>query len=318
MRFSKENVRIDAIDTDDHFFFITTKKCTEALVDSIKSIGILRHPLLLRKKSSYRIVSGFRRIVALKSMGFSNVEALVIIDPLDECKIAKISISENSMQRPLNLIEKARSLKLLSIYINDMNELIDTAKSVGIPCDNDLAVKLLRICNLSDSIQEGLIDEFIAMPIALTLGRYDHDTANLFVDVFKQLRLGLNRQRELISLVTEIAFRDSIEPAQLMGEGYFAEVLNDNNIDRNQKSKLLRQHLMFIRFPEISKAKKTFKQTVKDLNITKGIKLIPPNNFEGRNYVFQLTFTRLMEIKSIITCLERITRDPRFENILNR
>jgi len=318
MRFKKEKVRIDDIDLNDNLYLITTQKCTEALVDSIKAIGLLYPPLLIQNKSTYRIVSGFRRVFALKALGFSESEARIINDPTDEQEIIKIAVSENAQQRTLNIVEKARSLKLLSNSISDVKELTDTAKSAGVPCDNDLLIKLLKICELTDSIQEGLIEGFISMPVALMLDKYDHHTSNLFVDVFKRLHLGLNRQREFISLITEIAFRDDIEPAQIIKEKYFTEVLNNENLDRNQKTQTLRKRLKHIRFPEISKAEETFIQNVKELNIVKGIKLIPPNHFEGSEYIFQLTFNSLQEIESIKSRLDRIVKDPIFDRILNR
>lgn len=318
MRFKKDKVRIDAIDLNDKLYLITTNKCTKALADSIKNIGLLHPPLLIQKKSTYCIISGFRRVFALKALGFSDLEARIIKDPTDDREIIKIAISENTLQRSLNVVEKARSLKLLSNYISDVNELTVTAKSVGVPCDKALLIKLLRICELTDSIQEGLIDGFISMPVALMLDEYDHSTSNLFVEVFKILHLGLNRQREFISLITEIAFRDDIEPDQIMKEIYFTEVLNDENLDRNQKTQELRKCLKHIRFPEISKAEATFRRNVKDLNIAKGIKLIPPNHFEGSEYMFQLTFNSLKKIESIKSHLDRIVKDPKFERILNR
>ena len=318
MRFKKEKVRIDAIDLNDNFYLITTKKCTGALVDSIKAIGLLHPPLLIQRKSTYRIVSGFRRVFALKVLGFSESEARIIKDPNNEREIIKIAVSENSLQRSLNIVEKARSLKLLSNSISDMNELTDTAKSVGVPCDNDLLTKLLKISELTDSIQEGLIEGFISMPVALMLDKYNHHTSNLFVEVFKRLHLGLNRQREFISLITEIAFRDDIEPVQIMKQIYFTEVLNNENLDRNQKIQELRKRLKRLRFPEISKAEATFRQNVKNLNIAKGIKLIPSNHFEGSEYMFQLTFDSLKEMESLKSRLDRIVKDPIFERILNR
>lgn len=317
MRFREERVRLDTIDINDHTCLITTETCTDDLFFSIKSTGLLHPPLLIKTKSSYSIVSGFRRISAMKSLCFSDVDAWILKNPYDKLETIKIAITENALQRPLNIVEKARSLKLLSKCIDDVNDLIQIGKKVGIPCDKELLSKFLRINDLSDHIQKGLIHGYISMPVALMLEKYNHHTINLFVDIFFKLRLSLNRQREIISHVSEIAFRDDITPDQVINV-YLNEVMNDDDLDRNQKTQKLRKLLKQIRFPELSKVEENFTKNVKKLNFGKGIQLVPPSNFEGTDYMFQLTFKGLNEIYSIQSNLNRIIKDPEFEKTLNK
>ena len=135
--------------------------------------------------------------------------------------------------------------------------------------------------------------------------------------IFFKLRLSLNRQREIISHVSEIAFRDDITPDQVINV-YLNEVMNDDDLDRNQKTQKLRKLLKQIRFPELSKVEENFTKNVKKLNFGKGIQLVPPSNFEGTDYMFQLTFKGLNEIYSIQSNLNRIIKDPEFEKTLNK
>jgi len=318
MHFKKERILIDSIDLDDKLYRITTEKNDVTLLNSINSLGLLHPPFLIRKKAYFQIISGFRRILALKSAGVTEVNAMIIKDSNDKLSITKLAISENSLQRPLNIVEKARSLNLLSKCIHNMDALSDAATSVGVPCDNELAAKLITISQLNDSIHQGLIDGYISMPVSLMLDNYDRQTSDLFVESFKNLRLSLNRQREFILLITEIAQRDNIEPAQLMKESFFSKVLKDENLDRSQKIQLLLKMLKRIRFPYISKAEECFVENTKNLDIKKGIQLIPPKDFESVIYTLQLTFKSLTELNSIKKRLDRIIKDPKFEEILDR
>lgn len=317
MRFREERIRLNAIDSNDHSYRITTETDTVDLVASIKSTGLLRPPILLTKQSSYIIVSGFRRISAITSLGASTLDAWIINNPNEKREIIKIAITENSLQRPLNIVEKARSLRLLSICINDESEIIQMATSVGVPCDKTLLSKLLRICDLPVHVQEGLVNGYISMPVALMLAKFDFPTTNLFMHIFSNLQLSLNRQREIISLVSEIAFRDDIAPAQVIND-FLVEVMNDNDLDRNQKTHKLRKRLKQIRFPELTKAEEIFAKNIKNMNLGKGIQIVPPNNFEGTYYIFQLNFKSLKEIQLIQSNLERIIKDPEFEKIFSR
>ena len=100
MRFREEKVRLDAIDSNNHTFLLTTEKCVDTLAVSIKSIGLIHPPLLIKKKTSYQIVSGFRRISALTSISVSEVDAWILNDTYDIREASKIAISENAFQRP--------------------------------------------------------------------------------------------------------------------------------------------------------------------------------------------------------------------------
>ncbi len=318
MYFKEEKVRLNQIDPQDHTYCISTEKSNDALVNSIKLIGLLHPPMLIKRKSSYSIVSGFRRISALDALNFMDINAWIINEPDEKLEIIKIAISENSMQRPLNIVEKARSLKLLSTCMDNEDALIDVAASAGVACDREWLFKLLKVCDLQDRVLEGLIHGYISLPVALDLDNFDQQTISRFVEVFTILQLSLNRQRELISLVTEISRRDMTSPDQIMGDGYFMEVLHDEALDGKEKAKKILTYLKQIRFPEISKAEERFARNAKYLKLGKGIKLIPPSNFEGVDYTFQLSFKNVKEAEARKSHLDRITKLPEFIKIFDR
>lgn len=317
MLFNSESVRIDTINTDDTFYRVTTNNGIEDLSTSIKSIGLLQPPILIKKNKTYHIISGFRRIDALRSLDYSNVDAW-ILDDTEDIDAIRIAISENSYQRALNIIEKAQSVRLLSTCIHHRNELLKMTNSVNIPCDAEFLSKLLKIAHLNKPIQEGILHGYVSMSVGLYIGDYDDTVSNLYMNIFKKLTLGLNRQRELISLVNEISKRDDVDPVRLLKDSIFREVMGNYDLDGKQKIQILFRQLNKIRYPEISKAEANFIRCIKDLRLGKGIQLMHPRQFEDINYVFQLTFKDLNEIKSIISHLEQVINDPKFKRIFDR
>ncbi|MBW2013345.1 MAG: ParB N-terminal domain-containing protein, partial [Deltaproteobacteria bacterium] len=64
MRFKQKIVKLSLIDSNDDSFRITTRRNIDHLMASIDHVGVLNPPLLIEKKSGYKIVCGFRRIEA--------------------------------------------------------------------------------------------------------------------------------------------------------------------------------------------------------------------------------------------------------------
>ncbi|MBW2101027.1 MAG: ParB N-terminal domain-containing protein, partial [Deltaproteobacteria bacterium] len=65
---------MSSIDLEDKTYQITTNTTLDDLIDSIKTVGLISPPLLLKKKqdhSEHTVVSGFRRIAACRSLGWS-------------------------------------------------------------------------------------------------------------------------------------------------------------------------------------------------------------------------------------------------------
>lgn len=315
MRFKQKTIPLHLIDADDDTYRITTETCVKLLCKSIQSIGLLHPPLLIRNKSDYRIVSGFRRISALRSINSKETEARILCSDMEPIEYCKIAVSENALQRSLNVIEKAGSINLLSSHVKDPEQLVAIAASTGVPCDKELCEKLISISRLPDSVKSGLLEGHISMPAALMLEIFTHETVDLIIGLFKELNLSLNKQREMISLINEIAHRDDTAPITILNRKDIIEIMENDELDCNQKAQKMRSCLNRIRFPEISKAEENFSKHVKRLQIGKGIKLIPPKNFEGVNYIFQLTFKNIHELENEHSTMDRVIQDSEFKEI---
>ncbi len=76
--------------------------------------------------------------------------------------------------------------------------------------------------------------------MAIELGMLDCDVGIAFANLFDDLKLSLNKQREIITLIKEIAIRDDVSIMEVLQESDFLEILNDNDLDRSQKSQKIR------------------------------------------------------------------------------
>jgi hypothetical protein len=152
--------------------------------------------------------------------------------------------------------------------------------------------------------------------MAKELESLETDLAIAFVRLFEQLKIGLNKQREILTMVKEIARRDGLSSQAVMAEKRFVEIMTHRDLDRGQKSRQLRAYLRRRRYPRIAEAEKKFQFHHKNLNLGNDIKLIPPKEFEANLYGLNLTFTNLEQLKTLQTRLTRIIQQPDFKKII--
>jgi len=317
MRFNPENVELDAIHSDDHFFRITTAKSIDDLIPSIRDIGLINPPVLIKHESAYTIVSGFRRIEAISILGQKQVTAKVAGSQKHSLFCAKIAISDNSFQRPLNLIEQTRAVKLLSNFYDSLNDLTPAAKALSLPGNISMVEKLKRISKLDEEIKEYILADTISLSTALLLENSKKNHRLSMARLLNNLKLSLNKQREMVTMLTEISHRDRIDVPEILEGKRFKEIMENQNLDRNQKANQIRMLLKKRRFPEITKAESDFSACITRLDLDHSTKLIPPKFFEGSTYALNFLFNSFDELENCHTKLQKIIQHPEIKKIFH-
>ncbi|MBL7195346.1 MAG: ParB N-terminal domain-containing protein [Desulfobacterales bacterium] len=316
MRFNIKTVPLSCIDSEDNTYRVTTKTKLDDLINSINKVGLINPPLLIAKGSAFTIICGFCRIEACRYLGWAALEVKILGSDTSRLQCAKIAIADNTMQRQLNLIEKSKALSMLSSFYKDSISLSKAASELGLPDNPALIKKIKNICRLPLSVQDCILSNTIPLSIAVELGMLEQDAAILLVNLFHEFKLSLNKQKEIIILIKEIAFRENISIMEALRKCDFPDILNREDLDRTQKTQKIRAYLKQRRFPEITRAKREFENNVKELKLGKGIKLIPPADFEGSNYMLNLRFNSIKELQERAVKLNNIVKDPILEKIL--
>ena len=135
------------------------------------------------------------------------------------------------------------------------------------------------------------------MPVALELGRLKRDEGAIFSKLFNDLKLGTNKQREILTLVKEISLREDIPIIKILEQDRLGEILNNEDIERNQKVSEIIKRLKNRRFPSLTKAEDEFEKYVKKLGLNNHLKLIPPNSFEGNTFSLNIRFKNLKDLE---------------------
>ncbi len=312
------SVPLSRIDTNDDTYHITSRTDIDDLVASIPRDGLLNPPFVVKKGGGFVVVSGFRRIKAGVKLGIEEINVRILKlnrSPLDNLRLA---IADNAYQRPLDLIETSRSLHKLAALLKPGQNLFETAASLGLPSNPAAIQKIQDLCLLPDLIQSAIITDTISLSMAMDLKKLAPDGAVAFVRLFNEFKLSLNKQREIMSLVKEIARRDGTSEQKVLNGQQLQGIVRSQDLDRNQKANKLRAHLRQRRYPRLVKAEAEFENQRKRLNLGKDIKLIPPKDFEGLTYALNISFSSLDDLRASYTRLGRIIKHPSLKKIIDR
>ena len=318
LSFRLRSVPLAHINLTDDTFRITTRTDIKELAASIADIGLLNPPLIIKKQSTFTLVSGFRRVSACHKLGWSDIFTRILNPNLSNARCLRIAIADNAFQRPLNLIETSRCIhKLLRDELNEQ-QLAKISSVLGLPANPSVIRKLSKLCLLPVSIQENILTGTISLSMANELESLDTESAVALASLFAKLKMGLNKQREIAMLVKEIAKREHISPQVVLEKAFLFGITEDRDLDKGQASRKIRHFLRKWRFPELNRAQQHYEKHVKNLKLGRSIHLIPPKDFEGNAYTLTMSFTNFSELQTLRKRLEQLTRNPSIKAILER
>jgi len=317
MQFKIKNVTLDQIESEDETYRITTNEDTDDLVESFEHVGLVNPPLLIKNNSSYTIVCGFRRIFACRHLALDNISARILPGNTAKLECAKYAIVDNAYQRSLNLVEISRAMNMLDRFMDKTKHFGIKLKAMGLPENQSLIKKIKKIDCLPMELKNGILSNTLSLSMALELGKFDKKTGIGFAQLFNSLKLSLSKQREILTLVKEIAHRDDAPILTVLKEPEMQTILNNNHFDGNQKARKIRKYLKQVRFPIITKAEQAFVTHLKTLNLKTGAHLIPPENFESTVYTLKFTFNSFSELQNHKITFDALIENPAMKTLLS-
>lgn len=153
----------------------------EELKESIQQNGLIQ-PLTVRPiDDHYELIAGERRYRACKKAGFTTIPCYVL-SPTDD-QAAQMALIENVQRQDLSAIEEAKSYLQIMKQAHLSQEQI--AKKIG-KSQSAIANKI-RLLNLPDEIQEGVIDGKITERHARALLSAPEDKQkNIYQEILKK------------------------------------------------------------------------------------------------------------------------------------
>ncbi len=310
MEYDVATVPLNEINPTDHSFRISTTRDKPSLFESIRDDGLLVPPALQRRGADWIIVSGFRRVQACRPADRKTITARLLADRLPPLDCLRLAIIENSSQRKLNLVESARAVCRLKSLCETEQDLMGEMARLGLPSTRKMIARFERLNQLKGDLQTAVVEGTIGPDVALTIGAMPTEDQAVVHALFTQVLMSVGKQRDILNLVQDIAGRDRISVATLLGNKHIHSIVGDGDRDGNKKSADIRRHLRQVRYPNLSQAETRFQKAIGKLKLGPHMRIDHPEGFEGLTYTLSLRFKNIGDLNRAHCKLGHAIQNP--------
>ncbi|MEJ2639477.1 MAG: ParB/RepB/Spo0J family partition protein [Desulfosarcinaceae bacterium] len=296
---------LQKIDTEDRTFQVSADTDTGDLQKSIALLGLISPPLVVGVADRWRIVSGFRRIAACIALEWDKIPARCLPRQTTMAVCACQSIADNALQRSLSLPEQIRASHLLLNHCGDAADLSDAAdltavaRAVGLAPNLKLLRQMKALADAAPGLSRAVADGSVQFSMAMELLRRPEPEATALAGLFQTLRPSLNRQRELLGFVDDIARRDDLPVEQVIAAAISQTDAANPDLDRSHRYARLRSVLRSRRYPNLVKAEAERDAGLHNIQLEPHMQLQPPAHFEGRRCQLHLRFADLSGFQNL-------------------
>ena len=263
------------------------------LIRSIRQVGLI-NPLILQAQpgGQFRIVSGFRRLSALKKLKIIEIHAFIIEESECVLTLFEFALHENLSLRQYNPIEVSRIINKLENSLNITKETI-VKKYLPLlghgrnPKVYNLYAPLIK---LNQDWQQAIIDDRVSLEMASLMAFEPIPDSDNFLSIIATLRLGKNKQREFWQLLKDIARIKSLDIEQLINLKTVRDILDNEKITAAQKAERFKQILWEWRYPSYSNIQHHFETLLKEAKLPPDIHLRPTPYFEREDFHIAFSF----------------------------
>lgn len=315
-----QNIKTDQIDQTDQTFGYTFNRDGEQLEASIRKMGVLQPVKLqpISETSLYRIITGFQRVQTANKLKIKEIPAIVFDEQGPKTlDFFTQSIHENSLTRIFNPVEIALALsKLVQQFQVPENDIVENYfPLLGLGKNNRLLSRYLQILELDESIKIALAADLLGIEMAQRLTEISEADRKLIFSVFESLKLGKNRQREILNFFRDIANLKEVSYVQIGHQINLDKILNDESLQTPLKTEAIRTALYRLRYPRLSEVETKYQEIIKRLKVPASVKIVPFPFFEETRFSVQFNFRNQAELQKRVKALSRMADDPAVDEL---
>ncbi|MBN1350344.1 ParB/RepB/Spo0J family partition protein [candidate division KSB1 bacterium] len=303
-------VNPETIDTHDTTYNVTHSETSVALKRSIQAIGVT-NPVILEElqPQRYRIICGRRRVHAALQLQLDQLPVKILRgSQKPSLEFFRMNLYENSATRQFEPIEIATiALKLARSFLIPQTEIAAAYfPLLGLGQNPKLVQMYLEFDRLEQPIKQGVNDDFMGIEMATKLLELPQPDRLAFFQLAYRLKLGKNRQRELLNYLIDISKRNECSFAQIIEVEAIHEILENDRLTLPQQAECIRHFLKVQRYPRYSATEKRFGDLVTRMKLPGSISLVPFPYFEQSNYTLIFTFTNHDHFKQQLKHLQQL------------
>jgi ParB-like chromosome segregation protein Spo0J len=313
-------IKLNEINFNDDSYLITFNPDISKLVASIKKVSILNHPILEKTaKDSYRIVCGYKRLLALKQLNRKKISAYYFEtrDTFPLLELFLFTIFENVATRALNIIEQANIVHKLVTTFHVPDEIIAKKflPELDLGTNPKLINRFLKIYTLKDFLKKAIVDDFLSLDSALSISQLGKKEARQIFDLFLFLKIGKNKQKEFLRLVNDISKASQSAISDIINDAEIQQTVRDAKLTSPIKINRIKAQLKKLRYPHYSKVEEKFDLFKKELKLPPNMILRAPDFFEGEKFSFELKFKDQSEFNKMIEQLKQFVDQNKMKTL---
>lgn len=287
------SVFLREIDLEDAAFRMSYLFDINGLVESIRKVGLINSPILLKTgQGRFIVVTGYRRILAVRSLGWESVFCVICDeDKISREKCLESGIHENLFTRQFNDVEKGMVLARLAVN-HDMDFIIkEFMPLLDMPANQKTVDTYMAIENdLTGEFKKNISQGRLSMPTVTRLLKMSMEDRDCVFQFFSKLRMNMNQQKQFIAFIEDISISEKIGLQDVLTGKDLQEIIRDPNLNDPQKSNAVLRNLKIRIFPKLTSAEESFKQMVKDLKLPHGVTVSNPAFFESPYFSMEIQF----------------------------
>lgn len=307
-----ENIDISSIDLADHTFLIGDPTPQDGLKESIRSFGQINPVVLTYSEKKIKIITGWKRVQALKELGVKSVVANIYSFKKNKIPDFLYTIYFDNKPRFTDL-DKAEVINRFKVLcgFTDQQILEKVLPTLSIkPSKNNLK-KYTIVTLLSDEIKKLFHNDYFTFEQLVMLSELEDENYQdvVFNKVLKKFRFNNNETREILREIYEISKRDKLSFDECI-ENIFSNIGSQPN--KNDFKKKVR----FMRYPNLMKAEEKFKEASNEFQKIKNLNLFHHPYFETNEIELRLKVTSLSEYVETLNNLSDSKSVEKIEDLL--
>lgn len=308
-----EIIRLSRINIRDERFRISYFPDLEPLAGSITARGLLSPPVVRPDGKRFVLVSGWKRVLACRRAGVSEIPAFVA-DDRDDLKLFLDTVEENRTHRPLSLAEKAEILNKLEAFGLGQKALIrDVMPALALPATRSHLRNLRKLVRAGRDVKRYVHEKDVAFPVLESLLKFGEADRMRLLPVLSPL--GQNKQRELLDDLWCVCRRDRLAVRNVLSRGGIGKTLRSPSLTPLEKAERVRRLLRKLRYPVLSARQEAFEAALRKMTAPRGVAIQPSPYFEDESVSVSFRFRNAAELRDRLRSLEKLTARPELRRL---
>lgn len=289
-------------------FCMSFKFELDPLIRSVKEWGLV-NPLIVKgnDKGMREVVLGFRRLLALKTLGLEEIPCKDITNTgFSDLDCLLLNLKDNLATRYFNDVEKAMVLSRLSGQVPKNEILMRFMPLLGLPSHKPTFDFFLEIASSDETLKVAIVEKRLSAKAFKSLLDLNARSRSSVVSWILSINLNSKQQLQFIEYLQDISMRDECSVHDLLLDEDLINILNDANRNSPQKAKAILRRLKSRRFPMLDRSEKAYRKYISSLDLPKGARIHHPPFFEGSEFRLDITFKKGGELKEKLEYINRI------------